>query len=163
MDLAKYRALFLEEATDHLAEMSRALLVLEKRPDAAEAIDEAFRMAHSIKGMAGSLGYDAITELSHRLEDTMERFRAAGVVPAGEGGMALLFAGLEGLETMVAAVRANGEASAPDSELLSRLKGECDAQPVDPQPADPRSEAPHSGDPGSSRSREPDPKKAAMS
>ncbi|MBW2241359.1 MAG: Hpt domain-containing protein [Deltaproteobacteria bacterium] len=146
MDLAKYRALFLEEATDHLSEMSRALLVLEKRPDAREAIDEVFRMAHSIKGMAGSLGYDAITDLSHKLEDTMERFRSDGVVPAGEAGMALLFAGLEGLETMVAAVRADGEPAAPDSALLRRLEVEPDPQAS-----------------GSLGSLEPDPKKVAMS
>ena len=151
MDLAKYRALFLEEATDHLAEMSRALLVLEKRPDESEAIDEVFRMAHSIKGMAGSLGYDAITELSHKLEDTMEGFRAAGAVPAGESGMALLFAGLEGLETMLAAVRREGEPAAPDQRLLRRLEGAVDLPGLDLPGQDPQLEDP-----------EPDPKKVAM-
>lgn len=145
MDLAKYRALFLEEAADHLAEMSRALLVLEKQPDDSGAIDEVFRMAHSIKGMAGSLGYDAITELSHKLEDAMEGFRTAGVVPAGESGMALLFAGLEGLEAMVAAVRNEGEPAARDEALLRRLEGAVDPSGNGPQAVDP----------------EPDPKKAA--
>ena len=55
MDLEKYRALFLEEATEHLAEMSTALLVLEKSPRDTEAIGVVFRMAHSIKGMATML------------------------------------------------------------------------------------------------------------
>ncbi len=67
MDLAKYRTLFLEEATEHLGEMSRALLVLEKDAASTDAIDLVFRMAHSIKGMAASLGYDAISEISHSL------------------------------------------------------------------------------------------------
>ncbi len=151
MDLAKYRALFLEEATDHLAEMSRALLVLEKAPGDGEAIDEVFRMAHSIKGMAGSLGYDAITELAHKLEDVMDRFRAAGVVPAGEAGTALLFAGLEGLEAMVGAIRAQGEPSPPDPELLDRLGAAVD--PAQESEIAPASELPP----------EPDPKKAATS
>jgi two-component system chemotaxis sensor kinase CheA len=120
LDLAKYRNLFLEEATEHLAEMSRALLELEKDPGRGEAIDLVFRMAHSIKGMAGSLGYESITELAHRLEDRMDVYRAAGRVDGGEG-VALLFRGLEGLERMVEAVRSTGEPPPGDPELLGAL------------------------------------------
>jgi len=125
LDLAKYRTLFLEEATDHLAEMSRALLELEKDSGNAEAIDLVFRMAHSIKGMAGSLGYDAVTELSHLLEDHMDECRTAGCV---EGpGIVLLFRGLEGLERMVETVRTSGEGPSPDPELLAVLSAEVAA------------------------------------
>jgi two-component system chemotaxis sensor kinase CheA len=120
VDLAKYRNLFLEEATEHLAEMSRALLTLEKTPDDGEAIDLVFRMAHSIKGMAGSLGYDSITEISHKLEDRMDAYRSAGRIDAVEG-IAILFRGLDGLERMVKVVRDTGEPPPPDSELANAL------------------------------------------
>ena len=126
MDMAKYRQVFLEEATEHLAEMSHALLELEKDTAGAEAIDLLFRMAHSSKGMAASLGYDSITEVAHRLEDRMQDVRAAGRVE-GVDGLALLFKGLEGLERMVAVVRETGEGSAPDDELAAAL-----AVPRDP-------------------------------
>ncbi len=122
MDLAKYHALFLEEATEHLADMSRALLELEKNPSSAESIDVAFRMAHSIKSMAASLGYESITEISHGLEDRMEGIRSAGTVESSDE-MALLFRGLEGLERMAAAVRASGEAPPRDLELAEALTG----------------------------------------
>lgn len=122
MDLTKYRALFLEEATEHLAEMSRALLVLEKDPEAGEAIETLFRMAHSIKSMAASLDYGSIAELSHRLEDRMECVRTAGRVDGTED-LPLLFRGLETLERMVADVRATGESPAGDPELLAALEG----------------------------------------
>jgi two-component system, chemotaxis family, sensor kinase CheA len=122
VDLAKYRNLFLEEATEHLAEISRALLDLEKDPSRGEAIDLVFRMAHSIKGMAGSLDFASITELAHAVEDRMDRYRAAGRVDAA-GGLPLLFRGLEGLERQVAAVRETGEPGAPDPELLALLRG----------------------------------------
>jgi two-component system chemotaxis sensor kinase CheA len=56
VDFAKYRNLFLEEATEHLAEIGQALLTLEKDPRAAEALDLVFRMVHSMKGMGASLG-----------------------------------------------------------------------------------------------------------
>ena len=120
MDLAKYRAIFVEESTEHLAEISRALLELEKDPSRAEAIDLLFRMAHSIKGMAASLEYDSITEIAHRLEDRMQVHRDAGRV-SGEDEMGLLFRGLDGLEAMVGAVRATGEPPAPNPELAEAL------------------------------------------
>jgi two-component system chemotaxis sensor kinase CheA len=120
VDLAKYRNLFLEEATEHLAEMSRALLTLEKNPDDGEAIDLVFRMAHSIKGMAGSLGYDSITEISHKLEDRMDAYRSAGRIDVAEG-IGILFRGLDGLERMVAVVRDTDEPPPPDPELARAL------------------------------------------
>jgi len=120
VDLAKYRNLFLEEATEHLAEMSRALLTLEKNPDDGEAIDLVFRMAHSIKGMAGSLGYDSITEIAHKLEDRMDAYRAVGQIEVVEG-IAMLFRGLDGLERMIDVVRESGEPPPPDLELANAL------------------------------------------
>jgi len=132
LDLAKYRILFLEEATDHLAEMSRALLELEKDAGNAEAIDLVFRMAHSIKGMAGSLGYDAVTEVSHVLEDRMDECRTAGHVEGA--GIALLFRGLEGLERMVETVRTSGEGPPPDPALLAVLSAEATPQQAAAEP-----------------------------
>lgn len=120
LDMAKYRALFLEEATEHLSEMSRALLELEKDAASTESIDLVFRMAHSIKSMAASVGYDAISELAHALEDRMEGARRAGRVAGGDG-LALLFRGLEGLERMLALVRDDEAAPAPASELVAAL------------------------------------------
>ena len=122
MDLAKYQALFLEEATEHLAEMSRACLALEKDPANAEAIDLVFRMAHSVKGMAASLEYDGLTRVAHALEDRIATFRSAGAVDVPEG-MGLLFRGLEVLEAMVATLRESGDAPPADAAVLAALSG----------------------------------------
>jgi len=113
LDLNKYRILFIEEATEHLSEMSSALLELEKDSSNSEAIDQIFRMAHGIKGMAASLEYASITEVSHCLEDRMALIRDGGEFGSGEE-VALLFRGLETLEAMVAVVRDTGESPAPD-------------------------------------------------
>ena len=117
--MSKYRVVFLEEAGEHLEDMSRALLDLEREPQQREAIDLVFRMAHSIKGMAASLGYDSITEVSHRLEDRMQGVREAGRVEPDD--LALLFKGLEALEAMVAAVRDTGHAPPADPWLAHAL------------------------------------------
>ena len=81
MDLEKYRSLFVDEANDHLVEMSRALTALESgasRHDIDEAIDTLFRMAHSIKGMAASLAYDSVSSAcasARRLDGAVARER----------------------------------------------------------------------------------------
>ncbi len=117
--MAKYRVVFLEEAAEHLEDMSRALLDLERDPARGEAIDLVFRMAHSIKGMAASLGYDSITEVAHRLEDRMQGVRTAGCVDPED--LAILFKGLEGLEALLAAVRDTGSAPPTDAALALAL------------------------------------------
>jgi len=122
VDLGKYRNIFIDEATEHLAEMSSSLLQLEKELGCAEAIDSIFRMAHSIKGMAASLEYDSITEVAHGLEDRMQGIRSAGRVSDSEE-LAVLFRGLEALEAMVAVVRAEGEPPPRRPDLVSALTG----------------------------------------
>jgi two-component system, chemotaxis family, sensor kinase CheA len=126
LDLAKYRRIFLEEATDHLGEIGHALLALEKELGGADAIDTLFRMAHSIKSMAASLGYDAIADLAHKMEDRMEGVRRVGRV-RGQDELALLFKALEALEAMVAAVAEERELRPADAGLLERLAAAPDA------------------------------------
>ena len=146
MDLAKYRAIFIEEATENFAEMSGALLELEKNPGSTESIDVVFRMAHSIKGMAASLGYDAVTDLAHRMEDRMQVVRAEGSAAPGPE-LSLLFRGLKALEDMVEVVKTSDDLPSPaPAELLAALSGprgdveprEATAAPVMEPPALPR-------------------------
>jgi two-component system chemotaxis sensor kinase CheA len=118
--MAKYRVLFVEESAEHLAEMSSAMLALEKNLEDPESIDVIFRMAHSIKGMAASLEYDSITEAAHALEDRMSEARAAGRVGSADE-LGLLFRGFECLETMVAVVRNTDGTPPHEPELVAML------------------------------------------
>jgi two-component system chemotaxis sensor kinase CheA len=121
LDLAKYRAIFIEEATEHFSEMSAALLELEKNPASVEPIDVVFRMAHSIKGMAASLGYNTLTELSHLMEDRMQFIRDEGRVRPGPE-LSLLFRTLSALEDMVEVVKTTDDLPGPaSSELMEAL------------------------------------------
>ncbi len=125
MDMAKYRQVFIEESTEHLAEMSSALLGLEKNLADGEAIDLVFRMAHSIKGMAASMSYDSVTQVSHGLEDRMQEIRRVGRVADTEE-LGVLFRGLECLESMVAAIRETGEMPQPAPALAAILTNRLD-------------------------------------
>ena len=71
MDMAKYRALFIEESREHIEALSKSLVVLEAADLQGPIIDEVFRNVHSIKGMAASMGYQPIVNLAHRLEDVV--------------------------------------------------------------------------------------------
>jgi two-component system chemotaxis sensor kinase CheA len=108
MDPVRYRALFVEEASEHLGELGRAFLTLEKDPTSAEALEVCFRMAHSVKGMAAAMHFVPISELAHALEDRFEAARRAGRVPATED-LPRWFAELDVLERMVNAVRDTGQ------------------------------------------------------
>ena len=95
-------------------------------------------MAHSIKGMAASLGYDSITELAHKLEDRMQLVREAGAIDPREE-LSVLFRGLAALEAMVGAVRESGDAPPADLDLVEALaahpaslaqRGEAERRPA---------------------------------
>jgi two-component system chemotaxis sensor kinase CheA len=75
-DTSRYLSLFVGEATEHLEALGRELVRMEGRIS-LEAIDSLFRHAHSVKGMAASMGFEATTTLAHRLEDLLDRVRTS--------------------------------------------------------------------------------------
>jgi two-component system chemotaxis sensor kinase CheA len=100
--------------------MGRALAALSAGDEPVEsAVDTLFRMAHSIKGMAASLDYDAVSSLAHRLEDWMEPLRAGATFDPSCLG--LLAEAVAALEEMVACVEETGAPPAAREDLLQRL------------------------------------------
>ena len=75
MDMSPYKDLFVSEVREHLQGMNKAIVALEEAPEDREHIDFLFRMAHSIKGMSASMGYGEMAEVSHKMEDLMDRVR----------------------------------------------------------------------------------------
>ncbi len=111
MDMSKYRALFFSEAREHLAGMGRLLVALEHDSRDVQTVEALFREAHSIKGMAASMGYDRTAELAHGLEDMLDRCRAGGEVPPAR--VDRLLQGLDLLESLINDL----EADQPEREI----------------------------------------------
>ena len=63
MDVSQYLEIFIEEAKEHLQNLNEHILVLEKDPENIDTINEIFRAAHSLKGMAGTMGYKKCNSL----------------------------------------------------------------------------------------------------
>ncbi len=100
--------------------MGRALAALSAGDEPVEsAVDTLFRMAHSIKGMAASLDYDAVSSLAHRLEDWMEPLRTGADFDRSQ--LDLLAEAIAALEEMVACVDEAGDPPVAREDLLARL------------------------------------------
>ncbi len=74
-DVSQYIDLFKEESGEILQTLNDSLLTLEQNPDAKETIEELFRAAHSLKGMAATMGFDEIANLTHKMENLMDKVR----------------------------------------------------------------------------------------
>ncbi|WP_303861329.1 chemotaxis protein CheA [Alkalibaculum bacchi] len=75
-DNSKYRDLFFEETDEYLQTLNDCLLQLEKDSQDSSLIDEVFRAAHTLKGMAATMGYESMAELTHHMENVLELFRS---------------------------------------------------------------------------------------
>jgi two-component system chemotaxis sensor kinase CheA len=74
-DNSKYRDLFFEETDEYLQTLNDCLLQLEKDPEDLSVLDEIFRAAHTLKGMAATMGYSTMSELTHHMESVLELYR----------------------------------------------------------------------------------------
>jgi len=116
--MSRYLGLFVAEASEHLEALGRDLVALEGTPN-AETVDSLFRHAHSVKGMAASMGLEPIAQLAHRVEDLVDvARRLPGAL--GRERVDLL---LTTTDAMIALVRGTGEgnAPAPQPDLLAKL------------------------------------------
>src|SRR5829696_1851067 len=102
VDMSKYLGLFVTESTEHLEALGRDLVALEQSPNRAETIDSMFRHAHSVKGMASSMGFEPVAVLAHRTEDLVEAVRQ----DASRLDRELVDLLLAAADTMLAQVRA---------------------------------------------------------
>ncbi len=118
LDMSRYLGLFVAEAAEHLQALSRDLVSLEKQRT-PETVDSLFRHAHSVKGMAASMGLEAIATLAHRVEDLVETLRSGA--SAWDQGLVDLM--LEATDTMQGQVQAAAASApvAPPTALLARL------------------------------------------
>lgn len=70
-----YRELYVSEALEHVDTIYQALLELETDPTLREHIDLIFRSAHTIKGMAATMGYEQTRELCKNIENIFDQIR----------------------------------------------------------------------------------------
>ena len=117
VDVNQYLGIFLEEAREHLQTLNRCVLDLEHEPGDLHILDEIFRSAHTIKGMSATMGYSAIAELTHEMENVLDLLRK-GTLTAHTEIIDTLFQCVDRLEQLVEEV-ANGQTGGVDVSALS--------------------------------------------
>ncbi|MDD3223541.1 MAG: chemotaxis protein CheA [Clostridium sp.] len=121
MDNSQYLSMFLEESMDNLQTLNEAVLQLEQEPDNVDKLNEIFRVAHTIKGMAATMGFNRMAQLTHKMEDVLSEFRN-GELKVTQNVVTVLFKCLDTLEQMVDDIQNGQEEEMPVDELMEKLE-----------------------------------------
>ncbi len=119
-DTSAFVGKFVEEARDRIKALGAALLRLEQTPAAIDAIAEALREAHSIKGSALMLGFTDISQIAHKLEDLFVAAKQRRAVLDGNA-FDVVFSGVDQIGIRVEAL-ARGQLDPVEvGEICTRL------------------------------------------
>ena len=117
MDTSQYLELFIDETKEHLQSLNEHILELEKEPEDTDTINEIFRAAHTLKGMAGTMGYTRMQRLTHDMENVFSEVRNNTIKV--DGAMVdLLFQCLDALEEYTENIQNTGDEGTNDNEHL---------------------------------------------
>jgi len=128
MDMSQYLNLFIEEANEHLQTMNEVLLELEKNTDNISLINELFRVAHTLKGMSGTMGYTNMADLTHEMENVLDGIRNSRI-GISENIIDILFECFDALDEIINYVATNGrEMDKTNDELIYKLRNIVDEE-----------------------------------
>lgn len=129
MDMSQYLDLFLEESMENVQKLNQGLLTLESDPEKMEAIDEVFRAAHTLKGMSATMGYENVAQLTHKMENLLEKLRDREI-SFNPAIFTALFKSVDTLERILTNIRQGTESNLDVSLLSEELIGLEQVQPL---------------------------------
>ena len=137
MDVSQYLEIFLDETKEHLQNLNTQILELESDPENMDTINEIFRAAHSLKGMAGTMGYKRMQNLTHDMENVFSEVRNGNIKVQPEM-IDVLFKCLDALEEYNNNIQQTADEGTNDNEALIKqlnaiLNG-ANGAPAAPQP-----------------------------
>ena len=123
MDVSQYLEIFLDETREHLQNLNTQILELEADPEGEDTIKEIFRAAHSLKGMAGTMGYKRMQNLTHDMENVFTEVRN-GNIKVRPDMIDVLFKCLDALEEYTDNIQTTADEGTNDNEaLIKQLNG----------------------------------------
>ena len=121
MDVSQYLEIFIDETQEHLQDLSQHLMILEEEPENADTINEIFRAAHSLKGMAGTMGYKRMQHLTHIMENVFSEIRN-GKMNVTSDLVDILFDCLDALQAYLDNIQQTADEGTEDNEpIIARL------------------------------------------
>src|SRR5574344_2143763 len=120
MDVSQYLEIFIDETKEHLQSLNDQLMIIEKEPENTETINEIFRAAHSLKGMAGTMGYKRMQHLTHDMENVFSEIRN-GKMKVSPNLVDVLFRCLDALEAYLENIQNSADEGTEDNEEIISL------------------------------------------
>jgi len=130
LDVSQYLSMFLEESMENLSKLNDSLLELEQKPDNLEVVNEIFRVSHTIKGMSATMGYMKMSELTHKMEDVLSKFRD-GTLKVNRDVVTLLFKCLDTLESMINNISDGNNDEMDIEAIVVDLAGILEDKPIE--------------------------------
>ncbi|MCH5339392.1 MAG: chemotaxis protein CheA [Acetatifactor sp.] len=123
MDVSQYLEIFLDETKEHLQNLNTRILELESDPENADTVNEIFRAAHSLKGMAGTMGYKRMQNLTHDMENVFSEVRN-GAIKVMPEMIDVLFQCLDALEEYTDNIQSSADEGTNENEPLIKKLNE---------------------------------------
>lgn len=120
MDVSQYLEIFLDETKEHLENLNTQILKLEQEPEDTDTINEIFRAAHSLKGMAGTMGYKRMQTLTHDMENVFSEIRN-GTLKVSANMIDTLFQCLDALEEYTNNIQESADEGTNDNQPLIEM------------------------------------------
>ncbi len=120
MDVSQYLDIFIDETSGHIQSLSDNIMELEKEPDNKDVVNEIFRAAHSLKGMAGTMGFKRMQHLTHDMENVFQEVRNDNV-KVNSSLIDILFKCLDAIEAYLDTVKATSNEGTEENEALIKL------------------------------------------
>lgn len=143
MDVSQYLEIFIDESGEHLQTLSDCIMELEKEPDNKDTINEIFRAAHSLKGMAGTMGFKRMQHLTHDMENVFQEVRN-DTIKVDSQMIDLLFKCLDAIDGYLENIKASSDEGEEDNEVIIRELNNflAKAEGKEPAPQETPQEAP---------------------
>lgn len=120
MDLSQYLEIFIDETKEHLQNLNDQVLILEAEPENIDTVNEIFRAAHSLKGMAGTMGYKRMQRLTHDMENVFSEIRN-GKLNVDADMVDIVFKCLDAIEGYLSNIIESSDEGTEDNEELIGL------------------------------------------
>ena len=146
MDVSQYLEIFIDESAEHLQTLSDCIMELEKEPDNKDVINEIFRAAHSLKGMAGTMGFKRMQHLTHDMENVFQEVRSEKIQVDSQM-IDLLFKCLDAIDGYLENIKATSDEGEEDNEVIIKelnnflAKANGEAAAAEAAPAETEKEA----------------------
>lgn len=147
MDVSQYLEIFIDETSEHLQSLSDCIMTLEKEPDNKDTINEVFRAAHSLKGMAGTMGFKRMQHLTHDMEDVFQEVRS-DKIQVNSKMIDILFKCLDAIDQYLENIKETSDEGTEDNQsiiqelndFISQSEGNGEAAETPQEQAPPQAE-----------------------